>query len=230
MNIWELIKNGAWTDPKTLSGAILYAFVFLFLAWLFGRASHLAVQRLFIKDTHNRVDRTAVKFLAQLARFAVYIFAFISYAHLVPALAGLGTAWLASAGILSVIIGLAAQNTLGNLVAGISLLIYRPFNIGDHLQVTAPTGLETGLVESINLGYTLMKTDDNRRVVVPNSIMASQTHINLTSSFGVATSGSSSFHPRTIAEHLHELQNLREKELITDEEYIRKREEILGRL
>jgi small conductance mechanosensitive channel len=230
MNIWEQIKSGALTDPKTLSGAILYALIFLFLAWLFGRALHLAVQRLFIRDIHNRVDRTAVKFLAQLARFAVYIFAFISYAHLVPALAGLGTAWLASAGILSVIIGLAAQNTLGNLIAGISLLIYRPFNIGDHLQVTAPTGLETGLVESINLGYTLIKSDDNRRVVVPNSIMASQTHINLTSSFGVATSGSSPVQPRTIAEHLHELQNLREKQLITDEEYIRKREEILGRL
>jgi len=230
MNILEQIKNGALTDPKTLLGAIFYALVFLFLAWLFGRASHLAVQRLFVKDTHNRVDRTAVKFLAQLARFGVYIFAFISYAHLVPALEGLGTAWLASAGILSVIIGLAAQNTLGNLVAGISLLLYRPFNVGDHLQVTAPTGLETGFVESINLGYTLLKTDDNRRVVVPNSLMASQTHINLTSSFAVATPGSSPGQPRTIAEHLDELQQLREKELVTEEEYLRKREEILGRL
>lgn len=230
MNIFEQIKNGALTDPKTFLGAILYALVFLFFAWLFGRASHLAVQRLFAKDTHNRVDRTAVKFLAQLARFGVYIFAFISYAHLVPALAGLGTAWLASAGILSVIIGLAAQNTLGNLIAGISLLLYRPFNVGDHLQVTAPTGLEAGLVESINLGYTLLKTDDNRCVIVPNSIMASQTHINLTNSFAVATPSSSPGQQRTIAEHLDELQQLREKELVTDEEYKRKREEILGRL
>jgi small-conductance mechanosensitive channel len=230
MNIWEQIKSGALTDPKTVSGAILYALVFLFLAWLFGRASHLAVHRLFAKDTHNRVDRTAVKFLAQLARFAVYIFAFISYAHLVPALAGLGTAWLASAGILSVIIGLAAQNTLGNLIAGISLLLYRPFNVGDHLQIPAPTGLETGFVESINLGYTLLKTDDNRRVVVPNSLMASQTHINLTRSFGVATPGSSPEQKRTIEEHLAELRHLREQELVSEEEYNRKRDEILGRL
>ena len=230
MNIWEQIKNGALTDPKTLSGAIVYALVFLFLAWLFGRASHLAVQRLFIKDTHNRVDRTAVKFLAQLARFGVYIFAFISYAHLVPALEGLGTAWLASAGILSVIIGLAAQNTLGNLVAGISLLLYRPFNVGDHLQVTAPTGVETGFVESINLGYTILKTDDDRRVVVPNSLMASLTHINLTNSLGVATLGSSPVQNQTIEQHLNELEGLREKGLVSEDEYKRKREEILGRL
>jgi small-conductance mechanosensitive channel len=74
---------------------------------------------------------------------------------------------------------LAAQNTLGNLIAGISLLLYRPFKTGDRLQVTAPTGLETGVVESLNLGYTILKTDDNRRVVVPNSVMASQTTVNL---------------------------------------------------
>jgi small-conductance mechanosensitive channel len=230
MNIVEQIKNGALIDPKTFLGAILYGLVFLFFAWLFGRASHLAVQRLLAKDSHDRVDRTAVKFLAQLVRFCVYIFAFISYAHLVPALSGLGTAWLASAGILSVIIGLAAQNTLGNLIAGISLLLYRPFNVGDHLQVTAPTGLETGLVESINLGYTLLKTDDNRHVVVPNSSMASQTHINLSSSFAAAKPSSSPSQQRTTAEHLTELRQLREKELVTEEEYHRKREEILGRL
>ena len=46
--------------------------------------------------------------------------------------------------------------------------------------MTAPAGLETAVVESLTLGYTLLRTDDNRRVVVPNSIMASQTTINLT--------------------------------------------------
>jgi len=230
MNILEQIKNGALTDPKTFLGAVFYALVFLIFAWLFGRATDLAVQRLFANDKNNRVDRTAVKFLAQLARLIVYIFMFISYAHLVPALAGLGTAWLASAGILSVIIGLAAQNTLGNLIAGISLLLYRPFNVGDRLQVTAPTGVEKGTVESINLGYTLLKTDDNRHVVVPNSSMASQTHINLTNSTAVATPSSAPGQQPTIAQNLDELQQLREKELVTEEEYNRKREEILARL
>ena len=115
-------------------------------------------------------------------------------------------------------------------MAGISLLLYRPFNVGDHLQITAPTGLETGFVESINLGYTHLKTDDNRRVVVPNSLMASLTLINLTSSFGVATPSSSPVQKRPIEEHLKELQHLPEQELVTEEEYNRKRAEILGRL
>jgi len=180
MSIWDRIKSGDLADPHTLLGATLYAVVFILIAWLAGRALRLAVQRVLANDKHDIVDRTAVNFLAQLTRFGVYVFAFISYAHLVPALSNLGKAWLAGVGVFSVIVGLAAQSTFGNLIAGISLLIYRPFNLGDRLQVTAPTGLETGTVESLSLGYTLLRTDDNRRVVIPNSVMASQTTVNLT--------------------------------------------------
>jgi small-conductance mechanosensitive channel len=74
---------------------------------------------------------------------------------------------------------LAAQSTLGNLIAGISLVLYRPFKIGDRVQVSAPTGLETGLVVNIDLGYTILRTADQRLLVIPNSIMASQASINL---------------------------------------------------
>jgi small conductance mechanosensitive channel len=180
MKIFDQIKAGDFADPSTLQGAILYAIIFAFFAWLIGRALRLAVQRVLVHDKHDHVDRMAFKFLAKLVRYCVYVFAFVAYAHFVPALSGLGSASLTSISVITVIVGLAAQNTLGNLVAGISLLLYRPFKLGDRLQVTAPTGLETGIVESLTLGYTLLKTDDNRRVVVPNSLMASQTAINLT--------------------------------------------------
>ena len=180
MRFLDQIKSGGFADPATLQGAALFAVVFAFFAWLFGRALRLAVQRLLAHDKHARVDLMAVKFLAKLTRYGVYIFAFIAYAHFVPALSGLGSASLTSISLITVIVGLAAQNTLGNLVAGISLLLYRPFKLGDRLQIIAPTGLETGTVENLTLGYTLLRTDDNRRVVVPNSLMASQTNINLT--------------------------------------------------
>src|SRR5579872_7619797 len=73
-------------EPQTLPGALLYGVVFAFFAWLFGRAVRLAVHRLLKEDTHGALDRTTVAFLAQLAQLLVYIFAFVSYAHLVPAL------------------------------------------------------------------------------------------------------------------------------------------------
>jgi small-conductance mechanosensitive channel len=86
---------------------------------------------------------------------------------------------LASVGVASVVVGLAAQSTLGNLIAGISLILYRPFKVGDRVQVTAPTGLETGLVLNIDLGYTILRTADQRLLVIPNSSIASQASINL---------------------------------------------------
>jgi len=180
MRILDHIHSEGLTDPSTFQGAILFAILFTLVAWLLGSALRLAVQRVLANDKHAQLDLMAVKFLAKLARYCVYVFAFVAYAHFVPALAGLGAASLTSISLITVIVGLAAQNTLGNVVAGISLLIYRPFKLGDRLQVSAPTGLETGTVENLTLGYTLLKTDDNRRVVVPNSLMASQTAINLT--------------------------------------------------
>lgn len=167
-------------NSATPEGSIIYAIVILACALMVNRMLRLGVERVLARDSRVHIDRTRVKFLSQLIQMIVYIIAFFVYAHLIPALSNLGNAGLASFGVLSVVAGLAAQNTLGNLIAGISLLLYRPFNVGDRLQVAAPTGLETGEVESLSLGYTILKTDDNRRVVVPNSLMASQTTINLT--------------------------------------------------
>jgi len=180
MKIFDQIKSGGFLSPSTIQGAILYAVIFTVLAWLFGRLLRVTVERALARDKHDHLDRMAVKFLAKLLRYCVYGFALVAYTHFVPSLSSLGTASLTSISVITVIVGLAAQNTLGNLVAGISLLLYRPFKLGDRLQVTAPTGVETGTVENLTLGYTLLKTDDNRRVVVPNSLMASQTTINLT--------------------------------------------------
>jgi small-conductance mechanosensitive channel len=173
--------------PQTLPGAIFYGICFALVAWAIGRAVHLGVQRLLARDTHGALDRTTVRFLSQLARVLVYVFAFVSYAHVVPSLQQLGRAWLASVGVASVVVGLAAQSTLGNLIAGVSLVLYRPFKIGDQLQITAPTGLETGTVESINLGYTVLRTDDDRMLVMPNSLIAGQTSVNLSGTHPTST-------------------------------------------
>lgn len=177
--IADQFQNGAFFDTKTPLGAVTVGLLFAVAAWLAGRALRLTVHRLLARDKHTYVDRMTVSFLAQFAKISVYLFAFISYAHLVPALARLGTAWLAGVSIISVVVGLAAQSTLGNLIAGISLLLYRPFKIGDRLQVPTPTGVQSGVVESVNLGYTVLRTEDNHRIVIPNSVMASQTTINL---------------------------------------------------
>ncbi len=64
------------------------------------------------------------------------------------------------------------QNT--HLTVGLSLLMYRPFEIGDSVQLTVPAGVQTGKIEDLTLGYTVIKTQEDCEIMVPNSVMASQ--------------------------------------------------------
>ena len=167
--------------PDTLFGALVYLVVFLTVAMLAARALRTVVHAALTRQGH--IDRTTISFMQQFGTALIWVMVLILYAHLIPELRSLGTALLAGASIASVVIGLAAQSTLGNLVAGISITIYRPFRLGDTIQVAAPTGTEIGVVEMISLGYTSLRTADGRSVVLPNALVASQVSINLGSTY-----------------------------------------------
>jgi small conductance mechanosensitive channel len=167
--------------PDTLVGALLYLVLFVIVAMLLSRGIRAAVNAAMSRGGH--LDRTTISFLQQISSALIWVGMLILYAHLIPELRALGTALLAGASIASVVIGLAAQSTLGNLVAGISITIYRPFRLGDTLQITAPTGTEIGVVEAISLGYTTLRAPDGRFVVLPNSLAASQVMINLSTTY-----------------------------------------------
>jgi small-conductance mechanosensitive channel len=167
--------------PDTLWGAVIYFVFFVFIAMLISRLLRAAVHASMSRSGH--MDRTTINFLQQFGSVFVWVVALILYAHLIPMLRSMGTALLAGAGVVSVVIGLAAQSTLGNLVAGISIAIYRPFRLGDTLQVTAPTGTDIGVVELISLGYTTLRAPDGHMIVLPNAIAASQVTINLNTTY-----------------------------------------------
>src|SRR6202041_1271699 len=171
----------SFLKPDAVWGALIYLLIFLFLALLVSRIFRAAVHASMTRKGH--IDRTTINFLQQFGSVLIWAVFIILYAHLIPALRAMGTALLAGAGVASVVIGLAAQSTLGNLVAGISIAIYRPFRLGDTLQVTAPTGTDIGVVEIISLGYTTLRAADGHMIVLPNAIAASQVTINLSSNY-----------------------------------------------
>jgi small conductance mechanosensitive channel len=167
--------------PDSLIGALFYLVLFILIALVLSRALRAAVQAAMTRQ--GQIDRTTMSFLQQLGSALIWVIMLILYAHLIPMLRAMGTALLAGASVASVVIGLAAQSTLGNLVAGVSITIYRPFRLGDTLQVATPTGTEVGIVERISLGYTTLRSPDGRFVVLPNSVAASQVTINLSTTF-----------------------------------------------
>ncbi|MEQ9324557.1 MAG: mechanosensitive ion channel family protein [Polyangiaceae bacterium] len=163
-------------SPDTWTGAVALLAIVVLFAWILGRALGRALDAL-----GDAQDETARTFLRQFGKAAIWVLGLLVYAHTIPLLRNLGTALLASVSVVSLVFGMAAQSTLSNLIAGASLVAYRPFRVGDRIQVTAPTGVELGTVETISLGYTTLRTFDNRRIVLANSSVVNQTTVNLTS-------------------------------------------------
>lgn len=171
----------SFVSPASLIGAVFYLALFVIVALLLSRGLRAAVHASLTR--RGGIDRTTVSFLQQIGTALIWVIMLILYAHLIPVLRSMGTALLAGASVASVVIGLAAQSTLGNLVAGVSITIYRPFRLGDTLQVASPNGTDIGVVELISLGYTTLRAADNRLITLPNSVAASSVMVNLNSTF-----------------------------------------------
>lgn len=174
-------------DPHQISGALVIAAVLIAVGLVLSKLMRGMLREIIAHDKSERVDRIAISFISHLAILITWIFLITLYAHLIPALHKLGAALLAGVGLVSIIVGFAAQETLGNLVAGISLVLYKPFRRGDRLQVLAPTKEEcdVGCVEDITLGFTVLRTDDGRQIIIANGTMAQQTFIKLNAAHAV---------------------------------------------
>ena len=107
------------------------------------------------------VDRTLTKFASNFAYYAIFLLALF---------AGLETVGVETASFVAVLaaasfaVGLALQGTLANFAAGIMLLIFRPFSVGDYVEIAD----ETGFVRDIQLFFTRLTTRENRLVIIPN--------------------------------------------------------------
>lgn len=124
-----------------------------------------------VAKRNARLDPTLFSFLGSLASYAVLAFA------LVAALERLGvatTSIVAIIGAAGLAIGLALQGTLTNLAAGVMLLVFRPFKVGDVID----GGGVLGAVTEISLFTTQVKTADARLVIAPNSTLWGQVLVN----------------------------------------------------
>ena len=129
------------------------------------RRGHLAAGTV----TRYRVLRRTIMAL-------IFFVALLSGLLVIPQVRSVAGALLASGAVLGLILGFAAQRPLSNFAAGILIALTQPLRIGDRI---AFEGME-GVVEEIRLTYTLVRADDDTRLVIPNDKLASDTIRNAT--------------------------------------------------
>jgi small-conductance mechanosensitive channel len=124
----------------------------------------------------SAVADTRLRLLRRLVFVAIIVIGFtlalLQFAAVKRTAAGI----LASSAVIGLIVGFAARQTLANGIAGILLAITQPIRIGDLVEFQG----ETGVVEDVRLTYTYLRGEDNRRVIVPNELLASSTIRNFT--------------------------------------------------
>ena len=108
-------------------------------------------------------------FLNSIIQGVIYIVGFICAVSAIPQMSRLSTTLLAGSGIAALAVSLSAQESLSNIVSGLFISLFRPFNVGDRIKLIS-SGV-VGHVESITLRHTVIKTLTNTRITVPNSVM-----------------------------------------------------------
>ncbi len=119
-------------------------------------------------------DPTNYKFIKHVVLACLYLVGFAIAIYSMPNFRALASSLLAGAGIFAVAMGFAAQHALGNVVSGVFIVIFKPFRINDRLALAA----HQGIVEDITLRHTVIRNFENRRIIIPNSVISNEIIVN----------------------------------------------------
>ncbi len=134
------------------------------------------VDRRMARRTLDPVVATRYRVLRRTVTTVIISVGILSALLTIPSVRAIAGGVLASTAILGLIVGLAAQKTLSNFVAGILIAVAQPFRLGDLITVED----QSGRVEEIGLTYTFIRLTDGARLVIPNDTLASDTIRNST--------------------------------------------------
>lgn len=151
------------------SGKLLVALLILLVGWWLARRLSGGLQRVLLRGGADPLLGNFLRNLAFVLLLALVVVGALDRAGVPTAslLAALGAAGLA--------IGLALQGSLSNLAAGVLLMAFRPFRVGDSIEV----GAVSGVVQSVSLMQTFLLTADNREVILPNAKVAGDVIVNV---------------------------------------------------
>ncbi len=140
---------------KNLIVAILIFYIGRFIVRLVVRGMSRVMDR-------QQVDQTLQKFVGNLVSMALMVVVIIA------AIGALGiqtTSFIAIFGAAGLAVGLALQGSLSNFAAGVLIVLFRPYKVGDYVEAAGIAGS----VEEVQILTTVLKTPDNKKIIVPNS-------------------------------------------------------------
>lgn len=174
---FENIVNQIWLFIEKYDGVVISYiahFCFAILIFLIGRTiAKFVVRQLRRILTNRHVDPTVVKFVSSLSYYAIIVMTLVAV---------LGQLGVQTASIVAVIgaaglaVGLALQGSLSNFAAGVILIIFRPFRVGETVIINN----QQGVIDSIQIFSTTIVTPTNEMVVIPNGQVVSANIINYT--------------------------------------------------
>jgi small-conductance mechanosensitive channel len=145
--------------------AVIFAVVVLFAR---------AIDWLLRRRTLTPESATRYRIFRRMIIVVILIVGLFSALLAIPEVRAVAGGLLASTAILGIILGFAAQKTLGNFIAGMLIGLAQPVRIGDRVEYEG----SPGVIEEIGLTYTFIRAADRRRIVVPNEKLASDTIVN----------------------------------------------------
>ncbi|MEI2386399.1 mechanosensitive ion channel domain-containing protein [Breoghania sp. JC706] len=138
---------------------VIYAIIILFVGWWAASKIAGSVRRACERSRH--VDETITGFASSITRYAIIALVIITVLQLFGFQT---TSLVAVIGAASLAIGLALQGTLSNLAAGVMLLFFRPFKVGDYVELAG----NAGTVKNLTMFFTELATADNVMIIIPN--------------------------------------------------------------
>lgn len=160
--ISEGVVLGDLIAPETLvklGGSVLGALGIVFAGYVVAGWASRRIRKIGAK--YARLDDTLFNFLSNIVRYAIIVFAVMFTLNTYGVQTTSMVAVIGSAGLA---IGLALQGTLSNVAAGVMIVIFRPFKLGDFVEV----GGTSGTVKDISLNFTELASPANVQVIVPN--------------------------------------------------------------
>lgn len=150
------------------SNILLALLIFIIGSWIAGRVGR------FVTNTGARyeaLDDTLFRFLGSLARYVILAFVFIAVLNRFGVETTSIVALLGAAGLA---VGLALQGAMTNLAAGVMLMVFRPYKVGDFIDAAG----QFGNVDEITLFTTILTTFDNQQIIIPNGKIWGEQMIN----------------------------------------------------